>query len=94
MGKSVEFSHFFFNVTKKKTCQQKHSNVHPEFRMFWLRFDGNAMASNVIFSVEHFLRRGHWLNSNIIPVPKKGNLTLATNYRGISLLPIAAQNLK
>ena len=33
----------------------------------------------------------HWLNSNIIPVPKKGDLSLATNYRGISLLPIAAK---
>ena len=26
-----------------------------------------------------------------IPVPKKGDLTLVTNYRGISLLPIAAK---
>jgi len=33
----------------------------------------------------------HWLNSNIIPVPKKGDLSLAANYRGISLLPIAAK---
>ena len=32
-----------------------------------------------------------WRQSQIIPVPKKGNLSLATNYRGISLLPIAAK---
>ena len=32
-----------------------------------------------------------WRQSQIIPVPKKGDLSLATNYRGISLLPIAAK---
>ena len=32
-----------------------------------------------------------WRKSQIIPVPKKGDLSLATNYRGISLLPIAAK---
>ena len=32
-----------------------------------------------------------WRTSQIIPVPKKGDLSLASNYRGISLLPIAAK---
>ena len=32
-----------------------------------------------------------WLTSNIIPLPKKGNLTLHQNYRGISLTSIAAK---
>lgn len=32
-----------------------------------------------------------WRRSQIIPTPKKGDLSLATNYRGISLLPIAAK---
>ena len=32
-----------------------------------------------------------WHKSQIIPLPKKGDLSLATNYRGISLMPIAAK---
>ena len=32
-----------------------------------------------------------WRISQIIPVPKKGDLTLVKNYKGISLLPIAAK---
>ena len=32
-----------------------------------------------------------WRTSQIIPVPKKGDLSLATNYRGISLMSIAAK---
>ena len=32
-----------------------------------------------------------WRSSQIIPVPKKGDLTLVTNYRGISLLPIVVR---
>ena len=32
-----------------------------------------------------------WSHSGIVPVPKKGNLSLTTNYRGISLTPIAAK---
>jgi hypothetical protein len=32
-----------------------------------------------------------WLTSNIIPIPKKGDLRLATNYRGISLMSTSAK---
>ena len=32
-----------------------------------------------------------WHRSQIIPMPKKGDLSLATNYRGISLMAIAAK---
>ena len=33
----------------------------------------------------------HWRCAQIIPVPKKGDLSLPTNYRGISLMSIAAK---
>ena len=32
-----------------------------------------------------------WHQSQIIPMPKKGDLSLVTNYRGISLMSIAAK---
>ena len=32
-----------------------------------------------------------WITSVIVPLPKKGDLSLMTNYRGISLLSIAAK---
>ena len=32
-----------------------------------------------------------WNKSQIVPMPKKGDLSVATNYRGISLMPIAAK---
>jgi hypothetical protein len=32
-----------------------------------------------------------WTSSIIVPLPKKGNLQLMTNYRGISLMSIAAK---
>ena len=53
------------------------------FRNLLLKLCNIALDDNICTS--------HWLKSNIIPVPKKGDLTLATNYRGISLLPIAAK---
>ena len=40
---------------------------------------------------EHKRCPSYWRKSQIIPVPKKGDLSLVTNYRGISLLPIAAK---
>ena len=43
------------------------------------------------FAFEDNVCTNYWLKSTIVPVPKKGDLSFATNYRGISLLPIAAK---
>ena len=43
------------------------------------------------FAYNNHISPSIWLRSQIIPIPKKGDLTLPTNYRGISLLPIAAK---
>ena len=43
------------------------------------------------FTFENCISPSSWNKSQIVPVPKKGDLTLPTNYRGISLLPIAAK---
>ena len=40
---------------------------------------------------EHHIAPKQWTTNLIVPVPKKGNLQLMTNYRGISLMSIAAK---
>jgi len=42
-------------------------------------------------SFEYHKPPSAWLTGGIIPVPKKGDLTSASNYRGITLMPIAAK---
>lgn len=42
-------------------------------------------------TLKHLMCPKIWPKSQIIPFPKKGDLSLATNYRGISLLSIAAK---
>ena len=44
---------------------------------------------NLVFDNLHALKA--WTSNIIITVPKKGNLQLMTNYRGISLMSIAAK---
>lgn len=40
---------------------------------------------------KHFCIPKQWMSSLIIPLPKKGNLQLMNNFRGISLTSIAAK---
>ena len=49
----------------------------------------NNNICNDVF--EHREAPKQWKSNLIVPVPKKGNLQLMTNYRGISLMSIAAK---
>ena len=55
----------------------------PLFHQLLLKYCNHALTELQCPSV--------WPKSQIIPFPKKGDLSLATNYRGISLLSIAAK---
>ena len=56
---------------------------------------GDAMASIVHdFCYEVYVNKippNQWITNLIIPVPKKGDLSLMTNYRGITLMSICAK---
>ena len=57
---------------------------------------GGAQMVDVIhaFCVEVYTRLSpprQWVTNVIIPLPKKGDLSLMTNYRGMSLMSIAAK---
>ena len=60
-----------------------------------LQGGGDAMADVIhCFCAEVYLNLtppDQWIISVIVPLPKKGDLSLMTNYRGISLLSIAAK---
>ena len=56
-----------------------------DFYDILLKFYNNAL--------EHGTRPDQWVEANIIPVPKKGDLTDPANYRGIALSSITAKTL-
>ena len=60
-----------------------------------LQGGGDAMADVIhCFCAEVYSNltpHDQWITSVIVPLPKKGDLSLMTNYRGISLLSIAAK---
>ena len=60
-----------------------------------LQGGGEAMADVIhCFCAEvysNLTKPDQWITSVIVPLPKKGDLSLMTNYRGISLLSIAAK---
>ena len=43
---------------------------------------------NLVYDQQRIQR---WTEGTILPFPKKGDLGLPTNYRGITLMPIAAK---
>jgi exonuclease III len=51
----------------------------------------DLLLENCNFVLNSFDAPELWLRSGIVPLPKKGNLTLHKNYRGISLTCIAAK---
>jgi hypothetical protein len=57
-------------------------------------YDSN-IAPHLVVIMNNILDGGdvppEWLQSEIVPIPKKGDLKLATNYRGISLMQTAAK---
>ena len=60
-----------------------------------LKDGGNFIVDQVHVICRQVFKDCHaptqWTSSLIIPLPKKGNLQLMTNYRGISLMSIAAK---
>ena len=57
---------------------------------------GGELMANIVhaFCVEVFTRHTppeQWVTNVIVPLPKKGDLSLMTNYRGITLMSIAAK---
>ena len=56
-----------------------------DFYDLLLKFYNNAL--------QHGTRPDQWVEANIIPVPKKGDLTDPANYRGIALSSITAKTL-
>ena len=80
-------------ITKMKT--NKAAGLDAAITAEALQHGGDAMI-NIIhgFCSEVYTSLTppkQWTTSVIIPLPKKGDLSLMTNYRGISLLSIAAK---
>ena len=78
---------------------QRPSMVWREIRLHHLTDalkDGGEEMTTFIhaFCQEVYVKNiapSQWITNLIVPVPKKGNLTLKTNYRGITLMSMAAK---
>ena len=88
---SINLSLFQNNVSKFRSNFPKISSFSS---LFFLPI---KISSQIIWQDGVFLDVGEkpdqWSTANIIPIPKKGDLTEPTNYRGISLSSLVAKAL-
>ena len=67
------------------------SGILPEL----LKCGGNPLLKFILDLVHTVWQEGSvpqdWVNADIVPVPKKGDLTLCDNWRGIALLDVVGK---
>ena len=73
------------------TRQQDLTVLLPQKLFRWQWCNGRCYPLFLCWSVLKSDTTDQWITSVIVPLPKKGDLSLMTNYRGISLLSIAAK---
>ena len=73
-------------VKRGKACPD--DNVPPEVWATGYFDEELLLMCNLVYDQQRIQR---WTEGTILPFPKKGDLGLPTNYRGITLMPIAAK---
>ena len=91
----IDTSPFSINELKKATKQLQASKAFGPDNipaLIWKDEQFEILLLNLCnHTFETHIPPNIWHTSQIIPMPKKGDLSLATNYRGISLMPISAK---
>ena len=76
-------------MKQKQGCQTRQCNYSWSTSEWWWWNGGHYFCTEVFSSL---IPPSQWTTSIIVPLPKKGDLSLMTNhYRGISLLSITAK---